>query len=229
MNRLDTDVKVVPLVKSAPAYDLHFQAARRLAVVIVEVAEEALLASRILELAKPLGLQILLIGVAPDRADERKVRRQMVTLAAFLREGEAFSHARGEQKDRGIHLEIQVVQGKDWLGKIKALLCRDDMLACYSEQVVGSQQRPLTDILASSTNVPIYSFSGLRDAENSREKVVSQAAAWLVSLASIAGFFLIQARIVVALQGWAQTLALLLTLFAEAGVIWLVNSLFAQS
>jgi hypothetical protein len=229
MNRLDSHVQMPALMKAAPTMVPCTESAGRLAVVIVEVTEEALLASRILELARPLGLPIVLVGIAPDRADERKIRRNLVRIAAFIREGDALYQARPERIDHATRVEIEIVQGKDWAGQMKSFLQHDDMLACYSEQVVGSKQRPLTDILASSTNTPIYSFSGLRITEKSRQNWLPQAAAWLASLVSIAGCFVVQARIVMALQGWAQSLLLLVTLIAEAGLIWLLNSLIGQS
>ncbi len=227
MNELKSAVRSPSQISVKPMSAPRTEPVRRLAVVILDTEEEALLASRILELATPLGLPILLLGVAVDPADEKKVRRKLVTIAAFLREGDARLEKPGSRC--GIQIEMQIVQGRDWPTKIKASLSRDDMLACYSEQVVGRQQRPLTDILASSTAAPIYSFSGLRVSEQSRQSMLAQAGAWIASLASIGGCFLVQARIVMSVQGWAQTVLLLVTLFAEAGLIWLVNSLFSQS
>jgi hypothetical protein len=229
MNQLDSALQTPELIDVAPTSVPYVDSPHRLAVVILEAEEEALLASRILELARPLDLPILLIGIAPDPADERKVRRNLVTIAAFIREGDARSEWRQERHARTIAIDIQIVPGREWLGKLKSLLRRDDMLACYSEQVVGSQHRPLTDILAGDTNAPIYSFSGLPTAKKSRQNLLSQAGPWLASLAAIAGCFVVQVRIVSAVQGWAQSLLLLVTLVVDVGVIWLLNSLFVQS
>jgi hypothetical protein len=229
MNRSDTILQTPAQVGAAHASIPWAEAKRRLAVVILDVEDETLLASRILELARPLDLRVLLIGIAPDPVDEQRIRRNLVTIAAFLREDDALHQARGRHDHHGFTPEMQIVQGGDWPTRIHSYLQPDDMLACYSEQVGGSRKRPLADILASSTRAPIYSFTSLHPAEESRPDLLSQAAAWLTSLASIGGCFLVQARIVTTVQGWAQTALLLVSLFAEAGLIWLLNSLFSQS
>ena len=58
----------------------------RLVVVIREVEEEALLAGRIQELARARGLPVLLLGVARDSSTEAKLKRGLITIAAFLRD-----------------------------------------------------------------------------------------------------------------------------------------------
>ena len=73
----------------------------------------------------------------------------------------------------------------------------------------------------------IYTFTGLHGPEKSRQPVVSQALSWIGSLAAVGGSLLLQARIVTAVQGGAQTALLLLTVIAEVGLIWVLNSLFA--
>ncbi len=225
MNQTHTDVQVSPSVPLTTVRRSPEVKAQRLVVAIRDSEEEASLASRILELAQPRGLSILLLGIAPDPTEEAGLRRQLVTIAAFV-EGEysrmGLAVPGTRQSER---VEIRIECGREWLAKLRSLLRPGDMLACYSEDRVGLLERPMSDILSSSLNMPIYTLSGLNTEHRQRRSYVAQAAAWLVSLGSIAGFFVVQARVVTAIQGWEQSALLLVSLVGEAGLIWVVNSL----
>lgn len=189
----------------------------RLVVVIREVEEEALLAGRIRELARARGLPVLLLGVARDSSTEAKLKRGLITIAAFLREGSA--HAGTP--------EIQMEHGRDWMNRVTALLQPGDMLACYAEQQTAMFERPLSDLLSRGLNIPIYTFEGA-GAERTSQNRLAQAASWAGSLACIGAFLVLQARIVLAFQGWLQSALMLVALLAEVGSVWFVNSLSAQ-
>lgn len=216
MNQLRSDVQV-PVSAPMTRYPASATAGRsRLVVVIRDVQEEALLAGRIQEQARARGLPVFLLGIAREPAMEAQVRRSLVTIAAFLQEGNR--HA-GQ-------LEIQVECGRDWLNHISALVRPGDLVACYADgsSVFG---RSLSDTLSRALNVPIYTFQG-PGAERTPHNTLAQLASWVGSLACIGGFLLLQARIVLAFQGTLQSVLMLLALGAEVGSIWLVNSLSGQ-
>ncbi|MGE5072043.1 MAG: hypothetical protein ACM3MF_01330 [Anaerolineae bacterium] len=201
--------------------------APRLVVVMLDTEEEALLAGRILALAQPRSLPVVLVGIAPTAVEGARVRRKLATIAAFLKRGSAAGHGRGA-KQHDTPVGIQVEQGSDWVRGLKTLLQPNDLLACYSDEIVGLRQRPLADILSTKFSVPVYTFTGLHSAQpRPRGRMWSQALPWVSSLASIGGFLVLQARIATSAEGWAQTTLLLVTLFVEAGVIWFVNSIFS--
>lgn len=227
MNRSDVELRSVPFFEPATAEISKSAEDRRLVVVMLDAAEEALLAGRILALAEPRGLRVLLIGVAPDPQGEAKLRRKLATIAAFLKDHRSPTRSDWPESNRDTWVEYRIEHGKDWIARTRALLRPNDMLACYSEQVIGTRQRPLSDILSSTLNMSIYTFTGLHGPEKSRQPVVSQALSWIGSLAAVGGSLLLQARIVTAVQGGAQTALLLLTVIAEVGLIWVLNSLFA--
>jgi hypothetical protein len=198
----------------------------RLIAVLEDATEAALLASRILELAQRQSLGILLLGVAPDPSGVSELRRQLVTIAAFIRQEQARMGLAGSRGVPAHSLEIQIEIGRDWLRGIKDELQPGDTVACSSAQVVGMLGRPLTDVLASNLNVPIYAFAGLERPRGNPQHALSQVAAWVCSLASIGGFLFLQARMVTYVQGWPQSALLLLTLGMEVASIWFLNSLF---
>ena len=223
MNRIASDLQVSSVVHLAPEANCAVAGPERAVVVILDAEEEALLASRILEFVHVRGLPVLLVGVVQNATSEAALRRHLVTIAAFLREETARMGATLAP------VEIQMERGRDWIGHIKSQLHPGDRLACYSEQTAGILGRPLSEILASGLSMPIYTFEGLRRQRHNRQNHVAQVASWGASFASIAGFFVLQARIVSSVQGGIQTVLLLITLGAEAGLIWLVNSLLAPS
>jgi hypothetical protein len=223
MNQIDTELQVSSVVHPATESQCAVDGADRLVVVIFEAEEEAWLASRIFEFAHARGLPVILVGVVPNASGEAELRRHLVTIAAFLREETARMGAALAP------VEIQMERGREWMGRIKSRLHRGDRLACYSEKTVGILGRPPSEVLASGLAMPIYTFERLRGESHDRQNRLAQVTSWVASFASIAGFFVVQARIVIAVQGWTQTALLLITLGAEAGLIWLVNSLLAQS
>ncbi len=228
MNEIDSAVQVSSTLRTATPKQSPVLSSQRLVVMIREAEEEGAVANRILSLAEPRGLSILLVGIAPDPANEAGLRRELVTIAAFLNErGPQTAAMRVASAAKPV--EIQVKRGRDWLASVRSLVRPGDTIACFADDAVGLLERPLSDTLASALNMPIYTFTGLRAQQRNRQNVVAQAASWVSSIVSIAGFFALQARIVVEVQGTLQSVLLLVTVLAEVGIIWGLNSLFGQS
>src|SRR5512142_776743 len=87
MNQFTHDVQVSPSVQLTPSGIAPEANVQRLVVVLRDAQPEALLASRILAQAEPRGISILLVGITPDPAGEAALRRQLVTIAAFIGDG----------------------------------------------------------------------------------------------------------------------------------------------
>lgn len=83
----------------------------------------------------------------------------------------------------------------------------------------------MIDILSSKLNVPIYAITELEREPRNAESLPAKVISWLAPIASIGGFFLLQARIVAAVQGPMQGLLLLITLIGEVGLIWILNAI----
>ncbi len=227
MNRSDPLVETASLIRLPSTDNSDPAETARLVVVILNTEEEAALAGRILTLVQPNKLHVLLLGVCSDRAKATELRRKLVTIAAFIRDESRLGGADSKGNNSGLNVEIEVAQGKGWIAQTKALLRPTDRLACYSEQSVGGRGKPLSDVLSSHFNMPLYVFSGLSASLPAQRNIFSQAASWICPIASIIGFLLLQIRIAGTVYGWAQTVLLLLTIFAEIGLIWIWNSLFA--
>ncbi len=228
MNQLHSEVQVASAVRVAASEAAVKVVAPRLVVVMREPEEEVVLAGRILELARARSLPVVLVGVARDPAKEATLRRSLVTIAAFIREATAYA---GRSLNPGASTgspEIQIECGRDWMNGLRSLLRRGDVLACYSEDRAGILERPLNDILCSGLNMPVYTFAGLTAPKSPRQNRWTQMASWVASLASIGGFLMLGARIVIAVQGWLQSVLLLVALLVEVAVVWFVNSLIAQ-
>ena len=222
------DVDVVGQEKLAPYKNAPTGGGPRLVVVLEDAAEAAWLVSRILELAQRRNLGILLLGVAPDSSGAAELRRQLITIAAFIRQEQARIGLGGSRGIPANSPEIQIESGRGWLPGIKAELQPDDTLACYSGQTIGVLERPLSDVLASSLKMHIYVFAGPESPGNHQGHALSQIATWICSAVSIGGFLILQAQIVTQVQGWAQSALLLLTLGVEVAWIWFLNSLFGR-
>jgi len=219
MNPMQTTLQA-PIQAGSLDHELIVSQENRLVVVLQDVAEEAVLASRILELARARGLGVLLVGIVPDlsQQSDAQLRRKLVRVAAFLKD------AAGGSKTMPV--EIRMDGGQRWLDAVRFLVRPGDLLACCSDWSVGNQRRPLNDVLGAGLHMPVYVFGDLGSPQAERSNILSRLAGWIASLASVAGFCVVSAQIVVSTQGALQSILLLGALAVEIGVIYLVNSLF---
>jgi len=221
MSTMETLLQV-PSTEVFPAIEHGAQTdAKHLVVVLPGVEQEALLAGRILELARTRGLGILLVGVVQEPENDAELRRALVRIAAFI--GDA---RRGGEAAPSV--EIRVQRGMGWMEGVRCLLQPGDLLACCADWSVGMLHRPLHDLLAAGLSMPVYIFAETRALPLQRRQVLSQVGAWTGSLASIGAFCAVAARITVTTQGWLQSLLLLGARGVEAGLICFVNSLFGS-
>jgi hypothetical protein len=169
---------------------------------------------RIWELADAQSARVLLISLCKDPRQELSLRRALVTFCAMVQDGR-------------ISAEAKVEIGTNWVDAVKRNYQEGDMIVCFAEQRVGLLHRPLSQILHSNLNAPLYILSGLYPQNLSRSNWFSQLIAWIGSIGIIAGSSLLQIRIISLPQDWAQTTLLILSVLVE---IWLIggwNSLFS--
>jgi hypothetical protein len=219
MNPSQTALRTPSPQACEPETSLATHPANRVVVVLQDVSQEALLASRILDLAQKRGLGVLLVGIVPDLStqSDAELRRQLVRVAAFLKD------AASAQRDMPV--EIRMDGGARWLDAVRYLVQPGDLLACCSDWNVGRLQRPLNDVLGAGLRMPVYVFGDLGAPRLDRKQGLARFTGWVASLASVGGFCIVSARIVLATQGAAQSVLLLAALAVEIGVIYFVNSL----
>ncbi len=184
----------------------------RLVVVIAAVSEPASLARRVL--AQTLnGIQpVLLVGVAANAEGESELRRSLVAVEAFV-------------AAQGHRVELQTAFGRGWLEKVRPQVRPADLVACYEEEGAGISRQPLSDVLARGLQVTVHDLTDTLRPFSSRRPMLPQVAAWLGSIVILAGFLVLQAKIVVEMQDWTQTVTLVITLVPEIALIWLWNSI----
>jgi hypothetical protein len=159
-----------------------------------------------------LEAHVLLLSLCKDAEQEPGLRRQLVTMASLLQDGK-------------VPTELKVEVGSDWVQTVKRNYQAGAVIVCFAEQRTGLLQRPLSQILHSDLDVPLYILTGLYPQNDSRSSWLARAAAWIGSIAIIVGFFVLQTRISL-LTDWSQTILMLLSTAVEVWVIWAWNSLF---
>ena len=210
MIKLDTNS--VSLVYPDKAFK-DLEAAHHLLVLVPADIDYAATTRRIWELADASGMHIRLLGLCKDRVEEPGLRRGLVTMASLLQDG-------------NISAEVKVSFGNSWVETVKQNSYPGDMIVCFAEQRAGLLHRPLSQILRSNLNNPVYILSGLYPQNLSLSNWRSQIMAWAGSLGILIGAFLIQIRIVSMPADWAQTTLLILSVIGEAWLIGGWNSLF---
>lgn len=210
MNKLDSNYQPLTLT-SASVSDL--QPVRHLLVLVPHSDFDlALLARKVWELANASGSHVQFLGLHSDAAQEPKLRRDLVTLSAMV-------------KDDKVYSEIEVVFGKDWGKVIEERYHTGDMIVCFAEQRTGLLKQSLSD-LQIQLNIPIYILSDSYLRKNSQPSWLSQLALWSGLLAIIAGFFMLQVRIEKLPKDTLYYVLFLLTLPIELWTIVFWNNLF---
>lgn len=211
MNKLNYEHQVLtmPFVSQS-----DIEPARRLIVLVLDLeADLTFVVRRVWELANATGAHVDFIGLYSDPTQELRLRRELVTLSAMVNYGR-------------VSAETEVIFGRDWVGAVKSRWQAGDLVVCLDEKPVGLSHKPLSQILQSDLDVPLYILSGLDSKNNLRSNWLSQVIAWLSAIAIIFGFFVLQASIYHLAKDWLQTIILLLTIPAELWTIWVWNNLF---
>ena len=187
--------------------------AGRLIVLVPADIDHSLATKRLWEIAVTMGMNVQLISLCKDLSQEPSMRRELVTMSALMRDGRVCAEAK---------VEI----GMSWVEVVKRNLQSGDMIVCFAEQRAGLTHKPLSQILQSNLNVPVYILSGLSPQNPSPFLWRSQVMAWLGSISILVGAFLLQIRIVALPGNGTQTTLLVLSVIAEAWLIGTWNSLF---
>ncbi len=211
MNEVDNNLSA--LAESHASFP-DLQPARRLLVLIPSIeADLTTITRRVWELADAIGVRVLFLGLYSDPSHESGLRRELVTMCAMV-------------KDERVSASAEVLFGKDWVDVVRTHFQTGDMVVCLAEQRVGLSHKPLSQILQSELQLPIYILSDLYPQKDLHPKWITQFLAWTGSVAIIFAFFLLQIRIDHLAKDWAHIVLLLFTIPAEVLIIWGWNSFF---
>lgn len=185
---------------------------RRLVVLLPPDIDYSAVTRQIWELAHTSGMQIQLLGLCEDRAEEPALRRALVGMASLLEDGK-------------ICAEAKVDIGTNWMAVVKANYKPGDAIVCFTEQRTGLLNRPLSQVLESSFAATVYILSSPIP-QKANSNLLSQISTWLGFIVIIIGFGLLQANIVQLPKGWLQITLLTLTILPEFWLIWVWNGRF---
>ena len=202
------------LMYTAPTHFDRGPANRLIVLFPAEAGDYSSQSHRIWEIARSSGLNVLILSLCSDPYEESQLRRQLVTMAAIIGDGQVCT-------------DIRIEFGNDWVRQVKNIYCPGDVIACYAGHRVGLTQKLLHEMLRSQLDAPIYILSMDQPIKNSKPKLLSQISFWLGALAIISGFLWIEVKIVQLPQDWAQNLLLYLFVFVEIGILLLWNSTFS--
>ena len=210
MTRIDT---TPPALISAPASVSGLEPARRLIVLIPDMASDYMPATRrIWEVANAQHAHVLLLTLSKEASQELSLRRSLITMGAMVQDGH-------------VPVEVKVEMGTNWVDLVKRNYQVGDLIVCFAEQRAGLLHKPLGQILQSNLKIPIYILSGLHGPKPKSE-LLSQLMAWLGFIGILTGFFILQANIVQVSKGSLQSILLILSIIPEFWLLLFWNSLF---
>jgi hypothetical protein len=211
MNNLGSPLETPTFVVDYPSQSGH-EPGHCLIVLIPTASDYTAATHRVWELAISLEAHVLLLSLCKDAEQEPGLRRQLVTMASLL-------------QDAKVPTELKVEVGSDWVQAVKRNYQAGARIVCFAEQNIGLFHRPLSQILQSNLDAPIYILSGVHPQKLPQPNWFHQIIAWSGLLGIIAVFFLLQVRITSLPPDWAQTTLMILSVMGEIWLIWGWNNL----
>ena len=210
MTRLDS---IPPASTSFPASLSEHEPARRLIVLVPNLETDYFHAiHRVWELANAQRVNVQFLGLCEDTRQELGFRRALVIMSAMVQDG-------------NVPTEAKVEIGTSWVDAVKRNCHTGDMIVCFAEQRAGFLHRPLSQILKSNLNFPVYILSGLYP-QKTKSNWLSQVIVWLGCIGIIVSFCILQVRIDQLPKDWFQNALLVFSIIPELWLIWVWNSLF---
>jgi hypothetical protein len=211
MNKSDT---ISPAVTLPSASHSDPQPAPRLIVLFPSSEPETPdLEKRIWEVARSMGLGVLLLSITTDFGEESHLRRKLVTMAAMIREPL-------------VPTDILIEHGNDWVKQVRKIVREGDVVACYADQKTRVMRRSLDEAISSRLNVPVYILADAQSGKAPKPRVLSRVLFWSGPLAIIGGFFWAEAKLVQLPQDWAHTALIYVAVLIEIVLVAFWNSLF---
>lgn len=215
--RLLDESRPAPIPHPDIASVLHVEdgrlvSARRLIVLVPDWdVDEVEIARQVWELAVPLGLAVLFLGLCKDITEELSMHRRLATLASLTR-------------DPRLSVETRLETGRHWVRKLKAILRSGDVIVCHAEQRMGIWHIPAHKALA-NLDAPIWTLEGIHPPmKSSAFAKIKEAIFWLVSIVIIVIFFWIQVSIVRMSKDWAHNALIYFSMLSEIGLLWIWHS-----
>jgi hypothetical protein len=168
---------------------------------------------KVWELAHASGGQVELLSLCKDAAETPGLRRRLVPMVSLLNDG-------------NVSAILNIETGADWVEAVRRHAQPCDVIVCFAEQRSGLFDRPLSQLLLSRLDNPVYILPGLSYHDSSDSSWFLQVLAWAGAIAILAGAFLLQVQIVSLFENGVETTLLALSILAEAWLIGVLNSLF---
>jgi hypothetical protein len=149
-----------------------------------------------------------------NASQELVLRRQLTSIAAMV-------------NSAGIYTETEYIFGSDWIGAVQSRSQPGDMVACLANHRIERSNRSVSDILQANIDLPIYILSSSYIRKNASRSWRSQFLFWSFSIATLIGFFLLQARLNRVTSGGLETALMLADTTLMLFTLWVWNNLFS--
>lgn len=192
--------------------EVNSESSRRMIVLVPPGTECASLTRRICKIAHETNSDVLLLGLSKDTSQEFALQRELITASAMIHDAKVFA-------------EMKIEIGTDWLTVVRRHYRIGDTIVCIMDPTIGIRRKPLSQILESTFQAPIYVLTDAKPPKVS-SPVLSQVIAWSGVIGIIVVFFILQAQIIGLPDNWSKTVLSVLMLVPELLSILFWNSLF---
>ncbi len=188
-------------------------AARRLVVLVPDQDVDEVRFSRAIRSAMlPETTHILLVAAVSNVESELAARRRLATISSQV-------------SDFYVYVEVRIVWNRSWIAAAREVASQGDLVACPPEMTVYAGLRKREHLDAAITRrlgLPVAPLAGFF--HNSHANIthsLRQIGYWVVILAIVAGFFVLESDAIQAAQGWIGQVTVVVLMFFELGALFL--------
>jgi hypothetical protein len=160
----------------------------------------------------PDTTHIVLLTTVKNVESELAARRRLATISSQV-------------SDFYLYVEMRIVWNRSWIAAAREIAGECDRIACPPEIIVRTGLRkyePLDAAIAHSLGLPVTPLPGFfTKSPPSFSHALRRIGYWLVILAIVSGFFLLESDAAQSTPGWIGQLIVVLLMVCELGLIYL--------
>jgi len=193
------------------------RAARRLVVLVPDQDVDVIRFSRAIRgVMDPETTHVLLVTAVNSVEAELAARRRLATISSQV-------------SDFYLYVEVRIVWNRSWIAAAQEVADEGDRIACPPEMTVRvslRKRQALDAAIARRLGLPVIPLPGFFKSNHPGfSHALLQIGYWVVILAIVAGFFVLESDASQAAQGWIGQVTVIVLMIFELGALYLWTSI----
>ncbi len=193
------------------------RAAHRLVVLVPDQdVDEVSFSRAIRSILRSETTHVLLVTAVNSVESELAARRRLTTISSHV-------------SDFDLYIEVRIVWNRSWIAAAHEVAGKDDRIACPPELTVRAglrKRQPLEVAITRRLGLPVIPLPGFFKSNHPGfSHTLLQIGYWVVILAIVAGFFVLESDASQVAQGWIGQVIIVVLMIFELGALYLWTSI----